>query len=109
MAREIQQSIVCLFSVVAVTKSHKWEGLKQRNLFCRSSGGQRSELKMLAGSCSLKALGEDASLPPPAVGGCSNISCVSAAGQLHFPLVTECCFLCIRLDVALLLPIGTQV
>ena len=77
MAREIQQSIVCLFSVVAVTKSHKWEGLTQRNLFCRSSGGQRSELKVLAGSCSLKALGEDASLPLPAVGGRSNISCVS--------------------------------
>ena len=77
MAREIQQSIVCLFSVVAVTKSHKWEGLKQRNLFCRSSGGQRSELKVLAGLCSLKALGGDASLPLPAVGGRGNMLCVS--------------------------------
>lgn len=39
-----------------------------RNLLSPSSGGYKSEIKVLAGSCSPKALGEDPFLPLPASG-----------------------------------------
>lgn len=39
-----------------------------RNLLSPSSGGYKSEIKVLAGSCSLKALEEDPFLPLPVSG-----------------------------------------
>lgn len=35
----------------AVTNYHRLDGLNNRNLFSRSSGGQKSEIKVLAGPC----------------------------------------------------------
>ena len=49
---------ICLVGIVRwgyTTKYHRLSGLNRRNLFCHSSGGQKSEIKVLAGLVSSEA------------------------------------------------------
>lgn len=45
-----------LFPRVTITKHQKLDGLKQQKCTLSHSGGQKSEIQVLAGSCSLQSL-----------------------------------------------------
>lgn len=52
---------------ISITNYHQCNDLKQQECISPSSGGQESDLKVWAGPCPLKALGEGPSVPFPSL------------------------------------------